>query len=313
MPSSNKKVRDILSGCEDLLNDFSLPEEHNQRFVSIDLGNGNTVTSSPTITPGTYLTTPGGNSISAEGDRVRSKRAWERAIDKYVASVLDEEKAGGSSSSSLTKDSDSAGGGKSGKSLRSNRLHPDNHLLDALRIETASVSSIPHVKSDGHMVDDSSFEPIDPFGFDFDRKAAYNGSSDSKVKQRIRQYIKEEWKPITLISLVILVTIIISATLNSDSSGAGSDKPVNPVFAVDTESGIASSPTPAPEGFAVDAVGSIASDPTLEAESESPTYFPTSVIVPTYLPTPSPFEPESKIATLRPSATVTTLAVRPVH
>lgn len=311
MPSSNKKVRDILSGCEDLLNDFSLPEEHNQRFVSIDLGNGNTVTSSPTITPGTYLTTPGGNSISAEGDRVRSKRAWERAIDKYVASVLDEEKAGGSSSSSLTKDSDSAGGGKSGKSLRSNRLHPDNHLLDALRIETASVSSIPHVKSDGHMVDDSSFEPIDPFGFD--RKAAYNGSSDSKVKQRIRQYIKEEWKPITLISLVILVTIIISATLNSDSSGAGSDKPVNPVFAVDTESGIASSPTPAPEGFAVDAVGSIASDPTLEAESESPTYFPTSVIVPTYLPTPSPFEPESKIATLRPSATVTTLAVRPVH
>ena len=305
--SSNNKVRDRLSGSEDLLNDFSLPEEHSQRFVSIDLGNGNTVASSPTITPGTNLTTPGGNSNSAESDRVRSKRAWERAIDKYVASVLDEEKAGGSS---LAKDSDSAGG-KSRKSARSNRLHPDNHLLDALRIETASVSSIPHVKSDGHMVDDSSFEPIDPFGFD--REAAYSGSSDSKVKQRIRQYLKEEWKPITLISLVIIVTIIISATMNGDSSGAGSGKPENPVYAVDAASGIASHPTPAPEGFAVDATSSIASDPTPDAESESPTYFPTSsssMIVPTYLPTPSSVESESKIATLRPSAMVTTPAVR---
>jgi hypothetical protein len=262
MPSSNNKVKDILSGCEDLLNDFSLPEEHSQRFVSIDLGNS--VMSSPTITPGTNLNTPGVDSEHVQSKQA-IKNAWERAIDKYVASVLEEEKSAGSSLAKSSK----------------NRPHPDNHLLDALRIETASVSSIPHVKSDGHIFDDSSFEPIDPFGFD--REAAYGGSNDSKVKQRIKQYLKEEWKPITLISLVILVTIIISATLNSDSSGGGNGKPENPVYVVDTASNIA-----------------------LEAESESPTYFPTaslSMTVPTYMPTQS--QEESKISTLRPSMTVT--------
>ncbi|KAL3811057.1 hypothetical protein ACHAXA_004568 [Cyclostephanos tholiformis] len=326
MPSSNNnKVRNILSGCEDLLNDFSLPEEHSQhRFVSIDLGNnGNSsVASSPTITPGTNMATNtpgGGNSTQTTRTKhVQTKRAWERAIDKYVASVLDDERAGGSSSSSTTTTSTTTSKGgldSTGKSTRSaatarsmnRRVHPDNHLLDALRAETASVTSIPRVTIDGHFVDDdSSFEPMDPFGFDGGERVAAGAQSgkqrsdgrSSRTIRRIGQYLREEWKPIALIALVVLVTIIISATMNGDSSSISGGNgnggmPENSAYAAvdDAANGIAPSdpPTHAPGGAIVVDVGGIVTDQTLDG-SDPPTYMPSTsttnmIVVPTYSPT----------------------------
>lgn len=246
MPSSSKKVRDILyDGGDDegMINDFSLPEEHSQRFVSIDLGGNASVS---TVTPGHNLHTPGThhsattamNNVENNDDSRRSKdkktKAWERAIDKYVKSVLDDEK-----SSPRTSANSTAASRKSvrpSSSTNRSSIHPDNHLLDALRIETGTsiagggTSSIPlHVDSKGRF-DDSSFEPIDPYGLDNGGGGGggveVSGKRTRQVR-KIKQYIKEEWmpqwKPICLIGLVLLVTIIVSASIGGGNEKASAD------------------------------------------------------------------------------------------
>eukprot|EP00571_Detonula_confervacea_P008228 CAMPEP_0172322214 /NCGR_PEP_ID=MMETSP1058-20130122/45348_1 /TAXON_ID=83371 /ORGANISM="Detonula confervacea, Strain CCMP 353" /LENGTH=104 /DNA_ID=CAMNT_0013037905 /DNA_START=71 /DNA_END=381 /DNA_ORIENTATION=- len=94
-PPSNKKK----GGCHDLLNDFSLPEEHTDRFVSIDrsskTGNGNSITSSPTATPGSTTNRDSSTSNTiVENELARSKKEWGRAIDRYVMSVLEDDDNG---------------------------------------------------------------------------------------------------------------------------------------------------------------------------------------------------------------------------
>lgn len=234
MPESNKKISNIFSGCDDLLNDLSLPEEHKNRFVSIDLtsktGNGNSITSSPTSTPGARNYTKGSKS-----EQTQSKRAWERAIDKYVASVLEDENEATGESSSTLKVSNTPGNRSSAgsqKSARSNRSHPDNHLLAALQRDMASdrPSSSCSVDIDGH-IDDSSFAPINPFDVDNDEDSDPIGSSRLK---RVMRYIKDERKPISLIALVVLVTIIVSVSLNNrGSSSSGGSKSETPGYAID--------------------------------------------------------------------------------
>ncbi|KAL3767047.1 hypothetical protein ACHAWU_004545 [Discostella pseudostelligera] len=238
MPVSNQKVNSIFAGCEDLLNDLSLPEEHKDRFVSIDLtsktGTGNSIMSSPTSTPGAA------RSNNMKSKDKGSKKAWERAIDKYVASVLEDEKEAKGESSTTMKATDTLGSissRQSRRSTRSNRPHPDNHLLAALQrdISSSRPASSCSVDIDGH-IDDSSFAPINPFNAD--NSDDKNGDTDpnrSPRLEKVKKYLKEEWKPISLIALVILVTIIVSVSVNSQkavSSGAG--KSETPGYAMDT-------------------------------------------------------------------------------
>jgi hypothetical protein len=350
--SRNDKVRNILTGCEDLLNDFSLPEEHDSRhrsghenrFVSIDLDdNVDSVTSSPTITPGsivmnnnvnfasqrataTATATIAGGTKRGGGGQTSNKRAWERAIDRYVANVLEEVGSsdstvsgggggggGGGRGSTRSFIANAATGGDGGGSSRSgrkkshhhHRVHPDNHLLDALRIETASASSIPHVKSDGKFdVDDTSFEPIDPY--DFDRRRRRGGATThddddnddcgggrnskfDRARRRMRQYLREEWKPISLIVLVILLTVIVSS-ITSGGGGGGDGERGNVVDDDEHSINVVADPSmavpeglgggggggivdPAGDGVVVDSHG----DPSLVVDATAyPTFYPTT-------------------------------------
>ena len=236
MPVSDKKVNNIFSGCDDLLNDLSLPEEHKNRFVSIDLtsktGNGNSITSSPTSTPGAQNYTK-----ASMSERAQSKRTWERAIDKYVASVLEDEKEATGESSSTLKVSNTPGNRSSAgsrKSARSNRSHPDNHLLAALQRDMASdrPSSSCSVDIDGH-IDDSSFAPMNPFDDDDDDDVDSDPSGSPRLK-RVKKYMRDERKPISLIALVVLVTIIVSVSVNNRrSSSSGGSKSETPGYAID--------------------------------------------------------------------------------
>lgn len=292
MPSSSKKVRDMLydGGVgEGMLNDFSLPEEHSQRFVSIDLGGNASVS---TVTPGHNLHTPGTHhssttmNVENDGDRKKKKtKAWERAIDKYVKSVLDDEK-----SSPRTCANSTAASRKSVRSSsNTNRssIHPDNHLLDALRIETGTsiagggASSIPlHVDSKGRF-DDSSFEPIDPYsgldgGGDGGGGVEVSGKRSRQVR-KIKQYLKEEWmpqwKPICLIGLVLLVTIIVSSSVRG-----GNDKATN---SLDYDNNVGSTPESSSE------LTGLLTDIGVESVREAPQW-------PTYMPTStSPIESET--------------------
>lgn len=262
MTLSKEKASNIFSGCDDLFNDLSLPEEHKDRFVSIDLtsktGNGNSITSSPTSTPGARHNTKRMES----SEHTRSKRAWERAIDKYVASVLEDEKeANGLESSSATmKVSNTPGSSRSSRRSRASRSHPDNHLLAALQRDMTSTrpTSACSVDIDGH-IDDSSFAPINPFDADDndddDKDKNLNGSSRFR---RVKRYLSEERKPISLIALVVLVTIIVSVSLNNRGASAspGDGKPETPGYAIDTKMIPTSKLTEAPS-------------------SEYPTYTPT--------------------------------------
>lgn len=278
MPTSDtkKKATHVHSRCEDLMNDFSLPEEHKDRFVSIDLtsntGNGNSITSSPTSTPGARSTMAKG----AESVNTRSKRAWDRAIDKYVASVLEDEvvASGGELSSSIATDkvSNTPGSRSSRRSQRSSRLqHPDNHLLAALQRDmtrTPSSAARPSSRSsrnsvvdiDGHIDDDSSFAPINPFDLDEDEDAEPGNNGMSRRLKRLKNYMSEEWKPISLIVLVVLVTIIVSVSVsNRDASSAGGGgNSGSPGYAIDT----------APKDIKVIST-------TAAPSSEFPTYSPT--------------------------------------
>jgi len=204
MPSSsNQKVNDILSGCEDLLNDFSLPATTTTTPDSHDKGSSNSE-SSPT-------------------ELDRSKKAWGRAIDKYVASVLEDNKSTTSST---------IGGGSSRRSRKSKNKkqqhHPDNHLLAALQADAVSIASSGScsVNIDGH-IDDSSFAPINPYGSDDNSNLSNSAtpkssSNDNNPWQNkvewLKQYLKEEWKPISLIVLVIFVTIVVSAAMGGDNN-----------------------------------------------------------------------------------------------
>lgn len=239
MPVSNQKVNSIFTGCEDLLNDLSLPEEHKDRFVSIDLtsktGNGNSIMSSPTSTPGAARSN---NMKRKDAEHKGSKRAWERAIDKYVASVLEDEKVG-KGESSTTKVADTLGSissRQSRRSTRSNRPHPDNHLLAALQrdISSSRPASSCSVDIDGH-IDDSSFAPINPFDADNDDENDDADPDRSPRLEKVKKYLKEEWKPISLIALVILVTIIVSVSVNrKGAASSGGGKSETPGYAMDT-------------------------------------------------------------------------------
>ena len=270
------KTNDILSGCDDLLKDFSLPGsrdgEHTDRFVSIDqLNSSNSVTSSSIGSPG---------QAAVDVELARSKQAWGRAIDRYVASVLEDGvKEEGASKS---------GTSRSSRSKKSHKSHPDNYLLTALEVTsckgdgTASVSSHRSIDGDGRVVDDSSFAPINPFGVYGNASVRYKDKHSRKEK--VVQYLKEEWKPISLIALVILATIILSATLGgkerSTPAGAGGTKLsdlLDSVVVVDTPDVIAEDePTFSPT-----------MNPTFGKPTMSPSYYPT-----TALPTRSPVSVE---------------------
>ena len=105
MPSSsNQKVNDILSGCEDLLNDFPLPATATATPGSSHKGsNSELSSSSPTI------------------ELDRSKKAWGRAIDKYVASVLEDNKSTTSST---------IGGGSSRRSGKNKKQQQQHQLSE---------------------------------------------------------------------------------------------------------------------------------------------------------------------------------------
>jgi hypothetical protein len=315
MPSSSKKVRDILydDGDGGMINDFSLPEEHSQRFVSIDLGGNASVS---TVTPGHNLhSTPGthtsatamnnveNNDDSRRGSNTKKTKAWERAIDKYVKSVLDNEKSSPRTSANSTAASRKSVRSLSNTNRSSSNIHPDNHLLDALRIETGTsitggggISSIPlHVDSKGRF-DDSSFEPIDPYnGMDGGGGIEVSGKRTRQVR-KMKQYIKDEWmpqwKPICLIGLVLLVTIIVSSSI-----GGGNDK--DTTNSLDYNHNVGSTPESNSE------LTDLLTDIGVESVREAPQY-------PTYMPTAtSPIESEATIvpATTVPATTVPTTTV----
>ena len=249
MPAStNKKVNAILAGCENLFNDFDLPEEHSGRFVSIPKGDNNDIDD---------ISTPGNDSAKAavskkkkqggkteelgaskpsSSELARSKKAWGRAIDKYVASVLEDNNK--SSTLSSTDKSSSGRSKRSGGSIRGGSssqqqmVHPDNHLLAVLQAGSGNAS---HASSGSYSVningqiDDSSFAPINPFNDDDMLPKSPNDDNKSSLWKKhnkkiewLKSYLKEEWKPISLIVLVIFVTIIVSAAMgggDSDNNG----------------------------------------------------------------------------------------------
>ena len=303
MPSSSKKVRDILYDDGGMINDFSLPEEHSQRFVSIDLGGNasvSTVTPGHNLhnTPGTHTSATAMNNVENNDDSKKKKtKAWERAIDKYVKSVLDNEKSSPRTSANSTAASRKSVRSSSNTNRSSSNIHPDNHLLDALRIETGTsitgggTSSIPlHVDSKGRF-DDSSFEPIDPYnGMDGGGGIEVSGKRTRQVR-KMKQYIKDEWmpqwKPICLIGLVLLVTIIVSSSV-----GGGNDKATT--NSLDYDNNVGSTPESHSE------LTDLLTDIGVESVRDAPQY-------PTYMPTDSPIE--SSEATTAPA----TLSVSFTH
>ena len=139
MPAStNRKVADILSGCEDLLNDFALPEEHDSAASAERRAKHRAAAATSTLdnTPGSGASTGRPSSVVVESELARSKKAWGRAIDRYVASVLDEHHG-----------DDDGRSKKSSRPSKSKRSHPDNHLLAALQSDTASSVAYPTRRS----------------------------------------------------------------------------------------------------------------------------------------------------------------------
>jgi len=268
MPSSsNQKVNDILSGCEDLLNDFSVPAAATTSTGSHGKGSSSELSSSPT-------------------ELDRSNKAWGRAIDKYVASVLEDNK---STTSSTIGGGPSRSSGKS-KNKKSQQ-HPDNHLLAALQADAVSIASSGScsVNIDGH-IDDSSFAPINPYG----SEDISNGDKSTTPKRRsddspwknkvewLKQYLKEEWKPISLIVLVIFVTIIVSAAMGGDKNegvNEGSGSLVGPDYAMGSRE---------PRVSEFDTTTTA-----LDNETDWPTFSPTWLEeYPTLMPTDSPVTAE---------------------
>ena len=307
MPAStNKKVNDILAGCESLFNDFDLPEEHSGRFVSIHKGDNNDVDD---------ISTPGNDSAKAAVSRkkqqgkteeqgesnksssselARSKKAWGRAIDKYVASVLEE------NNKSFTSSTDKSSSGRSKRSGGSRSIqlvHPDNHLLAAIQ---ASGDNASHASSGScsvninGQIDDSSFAPINPFDDD-DMLSSPNEKSSWKNNKKIewlKSYLKEEWKPISLIVLVIFVTIIVSAAMGgNDGSGSDNSQVIDNggTFALDT--------TPVTTDDKESRTG------LLDDDTGMPTFSPTWTDegYPTFVPSARPVE---KIVTEEPTTKV---------
>jgi len=266
MPSSsNQKVNDILSGCEDLLNDFSVP-------------------ATAAATPSSH--DKGSSSSEPPTELDRSKKAWGRAIDKYVASVLEDNKSTTSST---------IGGGSSRRSGKSKnkkqQQHPD-HLLAALQADAVSIASSSgscSVNIDGH-IDDSSFAPINPYGSDdnsnHSNSATPKSSNDSNPWKNkvewLKQYLKEEWKPISLIVLVIFVTIIVSAAMGGDKNegvNEGSGSLVGPDYAMGSRE---------PRVSEFDTTTTA-----LDNETNWPTFSPTWLEeYPTLMPTDSPVTAE---------------------
>ena len=318
MPAStNKKVNDILAGCESLFNDFDLPEEHSGRFVSIHKGDNNDVDD---------ISTPGNDSAkaaavsrkkqqgkteeqgesnkSSSSELARSKKAWGRAIDKYVASVLEENNKSFTSSSTdksssgrSKRSSGSRSIGGRGSNSQQKLVHPDNHLLAAIQ---ASSDNASHASSGSYSVningqiDDSSFAPINPFDDD-DMLSSPNEKSSWKNNKKIewlKSYLKEEWKPISLIVLVIFVTIIVSAAMGgNDGSGSDNSQVIDNggTFALDT--------TPVTTDDKESRTG------LLDDDTGMPTFSPTWTDegYPTFVPSARPVE---KIVTEEPTTKV---------
>ena len=267
MPTDHAKVNDILSGCEGLLNDFSLPGggEHKDRFISIDaskqgLENGS-VTSSPHGSPGQ----PASSSSVVDAEMQRSKKAWGRAIDRYVASVLEDHHS--------SKEEGSSGASRSARSKKSTRSskrksqHPDSYLLSALQGgDNASVSSHASVDIDGH-IDDSSFAPINTRGGDEPGNYQYGR------RERIKRYLRQEWKPISLIVLVIFVAIVVSASMGGGGGDSSNGQYVDPsISATDDVDNTPAAPPP----------------PVQLSPPVPPTPHPVEVVVDTAIPTYSP-------------------------
>jgi hypothetical protein len=225
------------------------------------------------------------NNVENNDDRKTKKtKAWERAIDKYVKSVLDNEKSSPRTSANSTAASRKSVRSSSNTNRSSSNIHPDNHLLDALRIETGTsitgggTSSIPlHVDSKGRF-DDSSFEPIDPYnGMDGGGGIEVSGKRTRQVR-KMKQYLKDEWmpqwKPICLIGLVLLVTIIVSSSV-----GGGNDK--DTTNSLDYDNNVGSTPESHSE------LTDLLTDIGVESVRDAPQY-------PTYMPTAtSPIESEA--------------------
>ena len=270
MPS--KKVNDILSGCEDLLNDVDLPREQSGRTLNNNTAeHNNSILSTPSSS--SRQRPSQGASVSPSSSSSRDK-AWGRAIDKYVASVLEDSRSEETNGDGSTK----SGGGRhrSGKGKKSNRRqHPDNHLLAALQSDSKSMTSSGSgcsVSIDGR-IDDSSFEPINPFDLNNDSSSPQRKKSCGrwyKQVEWVKKYLKEEWKPISLIVLVIFVTIIISAVKGGDGN-EDMPKVENPGFAMDGgDNGITSSNN-------------------IAVETDVPTFSPTwNEEYPTFVPTNDP-------------------------
>ncbi|EJK73524.1 hypothetical protein THAOC_04850 [Thalassiosira oceanica] len=249
MPSSKKRTKD-LSGMDVILDGFPSNSSRNSGFQSI---------------------------ANNSGDDDRQK--WNRAIDLYVASVLDtsdDENCTRASRTSRSSGSRRTPGNRPPKTS----VHPDQYLFDAL-----SVTSNSSVDRNGNVVDDASFEPVNPFGTGpstVNQKrggiSMFGGGSSGSHRSRMRKvksYLKEEWKPISLIVLVIAATVVFSAVY-------GTKEPVEVDSGGDTQQGT-SAVVPIE-----DAVVQVQSVPT-DSPTYSPTYSPSeTTAVPTYFPTLSP-------------------------
>ena len=246
MPSSKKRTKD-LSGMDVILDGFPSNSSRNSGFQSIATG----------------------------GDDDRQK--WNRAIDLYVASVLDASDDENGTRASRTSRSSGSRITHGSRPPKQTSVHPDQYLFDAL-----SVTSNSSVDRNGNVIDDSSFEPINPFGSGpstVNQKRGGismfgGGSSGSKrsITRKVKRYLKEEWKPISLIVLVIAATVVISAVYGTkepvemDSGGGGGAQKGSSVVAPIEDAVVQSAPTDYP--------------------TYSPTNSPTEITsVPTYFPT----------------------------
>ena len=254
MPSIKRDGHDPMGNCP-------LPEVDGERFVRVP-SKGASVASSP-------------GSNSAGG--LASKQEWSRAIDRYVASVLEEHRKGSQAD--------------------------ELHILSLAQ----NVEKSCHIDPCGN-IDDVSFAPITPYNESMEPKL-----TTKKVSRKIR----ENWKPFALLFLVVSVILFISAGVTSSNNKGkekdGSKSVGTATVTLPTSSPSAYPTTESPTIFPTTAVptGTPSSKP-FEAPSTSPTtaltkaptsYPNVTLLSPSASPTPSP----------SPKPTTTTPTTSPIR
>ncbi|KAL7468520.1 hypothetical protein ACHAXS_008750 [Conticribra weissflogii] len=247
---SPKRVR-----TRNRIDEFVLPDEDGERIVNV-----------PSINASASVASSLDGRSPVES---ASRAAWERAIDRYVASVLEE--------------------------------HRNGSQPDELRVFSAAQNIEKSTDVDTRIpsLDDASFAPVNPFeGDTIERK-------NSKLA-RIRQHWKLLAVTCFGVSLILVISAGVASSKGGPKLGEEGTNvvitPETPVLGVPDPT---FAPTPSPSGFPTP---NSTVPPTYNPTAESPTYLPTgnpiaapTTIAPTIPPTSNPSSTLSSEPSQNPS------------